>query len=675
MNTKQVEELTGITRQNIRYYERQNLLEPARDTGNAYRDYSGEDVRRLKLIKMLRMLDMPLKEIARVLDGEVSLKEAIARQQENLLYQQKQLQAAIEVCANIRREKSETIDVDIYLEQMERMEKGGSVFARIVDDYRQVADEERRRQFYFYTEQPVHTAGTFEKALRDYAKERHRKFQMVKAGMYPEFLLDGVPYTAARTFEKDEGTEEPHTRIICNRADDEKGKGEVQGHRRIVSVDINRHRFKSILNASISMLTVVMLVFYLGSLSSTRQQFEELPETIPVRAVVMNAIGTLRSGLLVRQQVLDMVYSSPCIGGIEETAELIGHIPGEDVRQTGERSDEGSLSGSGNGESTLPGEGNGGDTLPREGSGEDALLGEGTDEFQILGVNCPEITEDYTEEEIHWADGWDWERFLEGEPVCIAGNTFLEQQDLEPGDEAMFALEHYQPLPVGTGLERSSLRPEKMEIVGVMDVPEDSAAQAPQIVVPVDRVKQIYKENGKVYFASSLAFTVTDPTELNSLKQDLVRAGLSSVVPELTDSYIGSALRMEDDVFIQAYTGLEKNISLLEAFLPFILLVVLLAGYLVPHLLLQGRRGEYAIMRALGTSKKRCTVLFFTEHMLLAMAGGAVGACLAAIFGAAGVRAAAAVWGLFLLCHALGAAAAMWMFGKMSVAAVLSRRD
>ena len=80
LNTKQIEELTGITRQNIRYYERQGLLEPARDTGNAYRDYSEEDLRRLKLIKMLRMLDMPIKEIGQVLDGTLPLKEAAARQ-------------------------------------------------------------------------------------------------------------------------------------------------------------------------------------------------------------------------------------------------------------------------------------------------------------------------------------------------------------------------------------------------------------------------------------------------------------------------------------------------------------------------------------------------------------------------------------------------------------------
>ena len=104
MNTKQAEELTGISRQNIRYYERQGLLEPARETGNAYRDYSEEDIRRLKLIKMLRMLDMPLKEIENILKEELPLKEAVVRQQENLLKQQKQLQAAIEVCTSIHKD-------------------------------------------------------------------------------------------------------------------------------------------------------------------------------------------------------------------------------------------------------------------------------------------------------------------------------------------------------------------------------------------------------------------------------------------------------------------------------------------------------------------------------------------------------------------------------------------
>ena len=636
MNTKQIEELTGITRQNIRYYERQNLLEPVRDAENAYRDYSEEDVRRLKLIKMLRMLDMPLKEIEQVLNGTVLLKEAIERQQENLAKQQKQLQAALEVCTDIRKDKSESIDVDGYLNRMEQMAKGGGVFARIVDDYKQVAQEESSRQISFYSEQPVNTAGMLEQAIRTYAKEQHKKLQMKRPGMYPELTLDGIPYTAVRVLEKDGKSREPKTRIVLSRADDGSVKKEGKRKRRAVfqavysiGVNIRRHRARSILNAVISMMTVIVLVFYFGTLQSTRQQFEELPEAIPVRGTFMNATGKLKNGLLVRPQVLDMVYGSPYLWKIQETAALVGHIVGG-------------------------------------GSGEDT-------EVQVVGVNCPELVQEYSEEEINWAKGWNWDRFLGSEHVCITGKTFLEMQDADKGSSISLSLEHYQPADIGVGLKRLALGCEDAEIVGTLNDTADAAT--PGIILPLDAVKQLYQENGETYFASSLSFTVKDPMNLNALKQDLKEEGLSSVVPELTDTYMGSAVRIEDDVFIQAAIGMEKNISLLEEFLPFLLMIVILAGYLVPHLLLQGRRSEYAIMRALGTGRKRCTVIFFAEHILLAMAGGASGAAIGIVFGTAGAVTAAVVWILFLIFYMLGAAAAMWMFGKMSIAAVLSHRD
>ena len=636
MNTKQIEELTGITRQNIRYYERQNLLEPVRDAENAYRDYSEEDVRRLKLIKMLRMLDMPLKEIEQVLNGTVLLKEAIERQQENLAKQQKQLQAALEVCTDIRKDKSESIDVDGYLNRMEQMAKGGGVFARIVDDYKQVAQEESSRQISFYSEQPVNTAGMLEQAIRTYAKEQHKKLQMKRPGMYPELTLDGIPYTAVRVLEKDGKSREPKTRIVLSRADDGSVKKEGKRKRRAVfqavysiGVNIRRHRARSILNAVISMMTVIVLVFYFGTLQSTRQQFEELPEAIPVRGTFMNATGKLKNGLLVRPQVLDMVYGSPYLWKIQETAALVGHIVGG-------------------------------------GSGEDT-------EVQVVGVNCPDLVQEYSEEEINWAKGWNWDRFLGSEHVCITGKTFLEMQDADKGSSISLSLEHYQPADIGVGLKRLALGCVDAAIVGTLNDTADAAT--PGIILPLDAVKQLYQENGETYFASSLSFTVKDPMNLNALKQDLKEEGLSSVVPELTDTYMGSAVRIEDDVFIQAAIGMEKNISLLEAFLPFLLMIVILAGYLVPHLLLQGRRSEYAIMRALGTGRKRCTVIFFAEHILLAMAGGAAGAAIGIVFGTAGAVTAAVVWILFLIFYMLGAAAAMWMFGKMSIAAVLSHRD
>lgn len=219
MNTKQVEELTGMSRQNIRYYERIGLLEPERDDGNDYRDYSEADVSRLKLIRMLRMLDIPLKDIRDIINKKVSLREAVSRQKEILQFQQKQLNAAIDVCANIGREKSDVLDIDAYLSRMETMERNGGIFARFMDDYKQVADEEQKRKFCFYAESPVNTISAFEKVLKKYADDNGRKFHMLKRGKYPEFLMDEDVYTAVRLLVKKKDEKKPAVKIVCEKKD------------------------------------------------------------------------------------------------------------------------------------------------------------------------------------------------------------------------------------------------------------------------------------------------------------------------------------------------------------------------------------------------------------------------------------------------------------------------
>ena len=57
MNIKQAAEQSGVSSPNIRFYEKEGLMTPARNRGNAYRDYTAGDIRTLKLIRMLRMLD------------------------------------------------------------------------------------------------------------------------------------------------------------------------------------------------------------------------------------------------------------------------------------------------------------------------------------------------------------------------------------------------------------------------------------------------------------------------------------------------------------------------------------------------------------------------------------------------------------------------------------------
>ena len=67
MHIKDVEQRTGLSRANIRYYEQEGLVHPARRK-NGYRDYSPDDLETLLRIRLLRRLDVPIEEIP---DGSV----------------------------------------------------------------------------------------------------------------------------------------------------------------------------------------------------------------------------------------------------------------------------------------------------------------------------------------------------------------------------------------------------------------------------------------------------------------------------------------------------------------------------------------------------------------------------------------------------------------------------
>lgn len=650
MNTKQVEELTGMSRQNIRYYERMGLLEPAREDGNAYRDYSEEDVRRLKLIKMLRMLDMPLKEIEDIINDKVSLKTSVKRQRENLQTHQKQLQAAIEVCASIGKEKEEHLDVDGYLSRMETMERNGGAFARFVDDYKQVVQEEEERKFSFYTEFPVNTPGMFEKALRMYASERGMRFRMIKKGRYPEFMLGDHTYTAVRLLEKKKGDSgSAAERIICERKEQASGGGKVgiPAERRrllrgihILTTNIRRHRNRTVLNLLLSVLAVIILSFYLGNIRSTERILEEAPKSFEITGKIWNMCGESDHGLFISHQVLEDLYGSERIGEIAESAELMGNLS------------DGS-------------------------SGED---GEVPDSVSLLGINRMECIQGMSQEDITWEDGEEesgknWEAFLKSSSDCIVSNTFAEKAGLSLGDTSEFSLARYSQGLAGVILERQELKPEVFRIAGIYKEEPGREGGNPDILLPLDAVKAIYEKNDIVYFASALSFRVTEPMELNEVKKELKDAGLKEIIYGSPRSYVGIGVKLTDTEFIHSMESADRSLALLESFLPFVFLIIAIAGYIIPSLLFQNRREEYAVMRALGTGKHFCSLLFYIEHILPETAGALIGAAAGMLSGAVDPVSGVIVWGLYLIFYMMGAGAAMWRFGRFSIAAVLSHRD
>ncbi|MGW2672083.1 HEAT repeat domain-containing protein [Streptomyces sp. NPDC001272] len=59
---------SGVSARMLRHYESLGLLRPAGRTGTGYREYSGEDIRRIFHIESLRSLGLGLREVARALD-------------------------------------------------------------------------------------------------------------------------------------------------------------------------------------------------------------------------------------------------------------------------------------------------------------------------------------------------------------------------------------------------------------------------------------------------------------------------------------------------------------------------------------------------------------------------------------------------------------------------------
>lgn len=77
MTIKDMEQLTGITRQNIRFYEREGLITPCRNPENQYREYSMEDAVTLKRIRLYRKLNVSIEDIRKLESRTLSLQSCM----------------------------------------------------------------------------------------------------------------------------------------------------------------------------------------------------------------------------------------------------------------------------------------------------------------------------------------------------------------------------------------------------------------------------------------------------------------------------------------------------------------------------------------------------------------------------------------------------------------------
>lgn len=229
MNIKEVEKITGISSQNIRFYEKEGLIKPNRDDNNGYRVYCEDDIKLLKMIKMLRMLDMPVGEIKELLSGG-NLSLCLDKQKDLLEKKVADAMYAIKMCDGLKDECNSLADLDVdkYLDEMEK--DSGHYFKTWLNDYKSVMEYQHKRVFTFTPDRAIADRYDFANALYDYGRSVGKEIEITKEGMYPEFIMDGEEYEACRNYTNIRGI--PVSTIKCTR----KGMEELTGRKKLMAI-------------------------------------------------------------------------------------------------------------------------------------------------------------------------------------------------------------------------------------------------------------------------------------------------------------------------------------------------------------------------------------------------------------------------------------------------------
>ena len=132
MKIKQVEELVGITRKNIRFYEDQGLLNVER-AENGYREYHQGDVIRLQEIKLFRKMDISIEEMKLLFEKKKSLQICLEQHLKELEHRKEGILKMQDMCERLILEHRslESLNAEECLEEIEQMEKEGVRFMNV----------------------------------------------------------------------------------------------------------------------------------------------------------------------------------------------------------------------------------------------------------------------------------------------------------------------------------------------------------------------------------------------------------------------------------------------------------------------------------------------------------------------------------------------------------------
>lgn len=395
---------------------------------------------------------------------------------------------------------------------------------------------------------------------------------------------------------------------------------------------IRKRRVKNLITISISMALVFLLSLYFGNIHSYRKQLEEFAQNVPVYGQITNRNGSRENGLFISDRVVQGIQKSDLV---ENDTCMVWLMAGE------------------------------GDFEPKDWAGNINLW--------VHGANRTEAVPGLTEDKLHLEEGTSKDFFSSDRLECIVNDQTCWRRGWKTGDKILLNFFYFigDNDTMTLSCYSNPLELAEVEIVGTMeDLAAATGAVSPDIVLPFETVRAMYQRNDVSFMADTVSFRVKDPLKLNELKEEMKALGLVEKDLAAMDSYNGTALAVKDSSFISMASDLRQAITYMEAFLPIVILMVLVIGYVVSNLLGSSRVEEYILLRLQGVGRWRSALGFWAEQMLLVLAGVGAGDILVCLFDPGPVTI-LLVTGVLLSAYLAGAAAAYWRMSRGSVIRML----
>lgn len=172
-------------------------------------------------------------------------------------------------------------------------------------------------------------------------------------------------------------------------------------------------------------------------------------------------------------------------------------------------------------------------------------------------------------------------------------------------------------------------------------------------------------------YVSSLTFRVRDPRLLGEVKDTLEREGFSGPAEP---NNIRVCVVIEDAQFSETLSSIEQRSKYMQMLYPVLLVLVCILGLLTGYLTVNSRREDIALMRGMGTHKRRIFATILIEQLVLLIFGILVAVALCFAMGDTTQLASPAVYA-FSICYALSVAVSVILQNTKKALTILSEKE